>query len=194
MEEEKSEKEKMIAGKPFKAFDLELYKERAAARVMVEDFNRLRSANSPERKALIIKLFGKTSKNFLIESPFTCDYGYQISIGKNFYANTNLTILDAAPVKIGNNVLIGPNVGIYTVNHPIHFKDRNLQLEIAKPIEIGNNVWIGGHIVINSGVTIGDNSIIGSGSVVTKSIPSNVVAAGNPCKVIRKITEEDRLV
>lgn len=189
----KTEKEKMIAGEPFKSNDLELVNQRAEAKELLEEFNNILRTDHQKRKEVLLRLLGKTAKNFLIESPFSCDYGYNISIGKNFYANTNLTILDAGLVSIGNNVLVGPNVGIYTVGHPIHFMDRNKQLEIAKPITIGNNVWIGGHVVINPGVTIGDNSVIGSGSVVTKPIPSNVVAAGNPCNVIRKITEEDRL-
>lgn len=144
------------------------------------------------RNAILQKLFGKTRGNFYVEPPFRCDYGYNIEIGDNFYANYNLVILDCARVKIGDNVFIAPNVGIYTAGHPIHSDLRNEGLEFALPIEIGNSVWIGGNVVINPGIKIGDNTVIGSGSVVTKNIPPNVLAVGNPCKVLRSITEDDK--
>lgn len=188
----KSEKEKMIAGKPYKAFGDELLNERQHAKELVFDFNNLRPSEIEKRNGLLKQLLGKTQQNFFIEPPFRCDYGYNIELGNNFYSNYNLIILDCAKVTFGNNVLIGPNVGIYTAGHPLHFEKRNEEFEHAFPITIGNNVWIGGNVVINPGVIIGDNSVIGSGSIVTKDIPSNVIAVGNPCKILREITEADR--
>lgn len=188
-----SEKEKMLAGKPYKASDKELSAERQWAKQQIFNLNTLPPSETEQQDTILKKLLGKTQNSFTIEPPFRCDYGYNIELGKDFYANYNLTILDCAKVTIGNKVLIGPNVGIYTAGHPMHVVDRNQDYEFASPISIGDNVWIGGHVVINPGVTIGNNSVIGSGSVVTKNIPSNVVAAGNPCKVIRKITDKDKL-
>jgi maltose O-acetyltransferase len=189
----KSEKDKMLAGNPYLANDPELVNERHFAKELVFDFNALRPAKVEERNAILLKLFGKTNGNFYIEPPFRCDYGYNIEIGNNFYANYNLIILDCSKVRIGNNVFIAPNVSIYTAGHPIHSHLRNQELEFALPIEIGDSVWIGGNVVINPGITIGNNSVIGSGSVVTKDIPSNVLVAGNPCRILRSITEEDKL-
>lgn len=187
-----SDKEKMLSGKPFKAFDKELTKDRTLAKELLFHFNELRPTEFAKRNELLKKLIGSIAKSVYIEPPFYCDYGYNIEIGNKFYTNTGLTILDSAKVKIGSNVFIGPNVGIYSVSHPIHYEPRNKYFEIAHPITIGDNVWIGGSVVINPGVTIGDNSVIGSGSVVTKNIPDNVVAAGNPCKVLRQITDADK--
>lgn len=120
-----------------------------------------------------------------------CDYGYNIEIGENFYANTNLVILDAAKVRVGDNVFIAPHVGIYTAGHPLDIGQRNAGLEYARPITIGNNVWIGGHVVLLPGVSIGDNTTIGAGSVVTKNMPANVLAVGNPCRVIRPVSPKE---
>jgi len=186
-----SEKEKMISGMPYKAFDSELFRERQNTKEVLFDFNSLRPNQVEERNQLLQNIFGKTSTSFFIEPPFYCDYGYNIEIGENFYSNYNLIILDCAKVTIGNNVYVGPNVGIFTAGHPIHFAVRNQEFEYAFPVIIGNNVWIGGHVVINPGVTIGNNSVIGAGSVVTKDIPPNVIAVGNPCKVLREITDAD---
>ncbi|GIM27884.1 galactoside O-acetyltransferase [Clostridium polyendosporum] len=187
-----TEKEKMLAGKPYKAFGKELLGERQYAKELVFDFNGLRPTEIEKRNEIIKKLFGKTENEFFIEPPFRCDYGYNISVGENFYANYNCTILDCAKVTIGDNVLFAPNVSLFTAGHPVHPELRNSGVEYAFPITIGNNVWIGGGVIINAGVTIGDNTVIGSGSVVTKDIPSNVIAAGNPCKIIRAITDEDK--
>lgn len=129
--------------------------------------------------------------NATVLSPFHCDYGYNIEIGDNFFSNVNLVILDGAKVKIGNNVFIAPNVGIYTAGHPLDVEQRNSGLEYAYPITIGNNVWIGAGVSILPGVTIGDNTVVGAGSVVNRSLPSGVLAVGNPCRVIRKITEQE---
>lgn len=188
----KSEKEKMISGKPYKAFGDELLAERQYAKEMIFDFNSLRPNQIDERNEILKRLLGKTKDKYFIEPPFRCDFGYNIEIGENFYSNYNLIILDCAPVKIGDNVLIGPNVSIYTAGHPLHYEIRNQEYEYAFPIIIGDNVWIGGNVVINPGVSIGENSVIGSGSVVTKDIPNNVIAIGNPCKVLRVITDDDK--
>jgi acetyltransferase-like isoleucine patch superfamily enzyme len=186
-----TEKEKSHAGKLYKAFGKELFEERQHAKELVFLFNALHPSKIPERNEIIRKLFCTTGEKFFIEPPFRCDYGYNISIGNNFYSNYNLIILDCAKTTIGDNVLIGPNVGIYTAGHPVNHELRNQEYEFALPITIGNNVWIGGNVVINPGVIIGDNSVIGSGSVVTKDIPMNVVAAGNPCKILREITDDN---
>ena len=188
-----TEKEKMLLGKPYKAFGKELLTERQYAKELIFDFNALRPSEVEKRNSIIKELFGQTVEPFFIEPPFRCDYGYNISIGANFYANYNLTILDCGKVTIGANVFIAPNVSLFTAGHPIHFEPRNQEFEYAIPILIGNNVWIGGNVVINPGVTIGDNSVIGAGSVVTKNIPNNVIAFGNPCKVVRNITEDDKV-
>ena len=145
-----------------------------------------------ERESIIRRLFGKTGKSFLIEQPFYCDYGYNIEIGENFYSNVNCVILDGAKVTFGDNVFVAPNCGFYTAGHALDAEQRIQGLEYAYPITIGNNVWIGAQVCVLPGVTIGDNTIIGAGSVVTKSIPANVLAVGNPCRVLRTITEADR--
>lgn len=188
-----SEKNKMISGKPYQAFGSELLKERQYAKEIVFQYNSLQPTEIKKRNQLLKSFLGKTEETFFIEPPFRCDYGYNIEIGENFYSNYNLIILDCAKVSIGNNVLIGPNVAIYTAGHPLHFETRNKELEFALPISIGNNVWIGGNVVINPGITIGNNAVIGSGSVLTNNIPANVIAAGNPCKVIREINEDDKV-
>ena len=192
---DKREKEKMIDGELYIAFGdkgQEIFEERQHAKEALYDYNNLRPNKVEERDEILRKLLGSTGDKFFIEPPFRCDYGYNIHWGENSYANYNLTILDCAPVKIGENVLIGPNVNIFTAGHPINVQIRTSGLEFAIPINIGNNVWIGGGVTINPGVSIGDNSVIASGSVVTKDIPENVVAGGNPCRVIRKISEEDK--
>ena len=150
-------------------------------------YNNINPLNLEERKEFIKRILGKTKENVLIESNFFCDYGYNISVGENFYANHNLVILDGAKVEFGDNVFIGPNCGFYTAGHPIDIKSRNEGIEYAKPIKVGNNVWFGGNVSVMPGVTIGDNSIIGAGSVVTKDVPSNCVVAGNPAKIIKSI-------
>lgn len=187
-----SEKDKMLSGELYKSFDAELLAERQRAKEIVFRYNSLQPSMIEERNELLKSLFGSVKGNFFIEPPFRCDYGCNIEIGENFYANYNLVILDCAKVTIGDNVLIGPNVGFYTAGHPLHFELRNEEWEFACPITIEDNVWIGGNVVLNPGVTVGRNSVVGSGSVVTKDIPANVVAAGNPCRVIREITDADK--
>ncbi|PRD47047.1 sugar O-acetyltransferase [Sphingobacterium haloxyli] len=190
---EKTEKEKMIAGEFYQATAKELMAERQYAKEQLFQYNSLEPSKIKARNQILKKLFGKTTSRFFIEPPFRCDYGYNIFLGDNFYANYNLIILDCAAVIIGDNVMIGPNVSLFTAGHPVHPEPRIAGWEFAKPITIGDNVWIGGHAVINPGVTIGKNTVIGSGSVVTKGIPDNVVAAGNPCRVIREITDTDKM-
>ncbi|MFE4711911.1 sugar O-acetyltransferase [Paenibacillus sp. NPDC056722] len=169
-----------------------LIRERTYAKDLCHDYNQLRPSSINERKAVIKQLVGKAGKNFHIEQPFWCDYGYNIELGENFYANHNCVILDCAKVTFGDNVFIAPNCGFYTAGHPLDVEQRNQGLEYAYPITVGNNVWFGGNVVVLPGVTIGDNSVIGAGSVINRDIPSGVIAAGNPCKVIRAITEEDK--
>jgi len=188
-----TEKEKSLNGKLYKAADNELFTERQSAKELIFRFNSLPPSEVDTRNEIIRRLFCKTGEKFIIEPPFQCDYGSNISIGNNFYSNFNLIILDCAAISIGDNVLIGPNVGIYAASHPVHHELRSLDYEFAFPVQIGNNVWIGGGVVINPGIAIGDYSVIGSGSVVTKDIPSNVVAAGNPCRVLREITDKDKI-
>lgn len=136
-------------------------------------------------------ILGGMGNNITILPPFRCDYGTNIKIGDNFFANYNLTVLDVAEVTFGNNVFIAPNVSVYTAGHPVHYMARNSMYEYGIPIAVGDNVWIGGNVVICPGVKIGSGSVIGAGSVVLKDVPPNVIAAGNPCRVIRKITDED---
>ena len=183
-----TEKEKMLLGEIYNAnYDKELLDERIRAKDLCYEYNNLKPSNLKEREEVLKKILGKTKETFLIEQPFMCDYGYNIEIGENFYSNHNLVILDANKVKFGDNVFIAPNCSFYTAGHPLDAETRNQGLEYAKPIEVGNNVWIGGNVVVLPGVKIGDNSVIGAGSIVTKDIPSNVVAVGNPCKVIKEI-------
>lgn len=188
-----TEKEKAEKGMLYNANnDKELQKLMLETRIKLHEYNSISPAETEKRENAIRQILGKCGKSPVIISPFYCDYGTNIEIGDNFFSNTNLVVLDGAKVKIGDNVFIAPNVGIYTAGHPLDVERRNEGLEYAYPITIGNNVWIGGGVSILPGVTIGDNSVIGAGSVVNRSIPANSLAAGNPCKVIREITEEDK--
>ena len=182
------EKEKMLAGELYDAnYNEDLMKERLIAKDKCFEYNNIKPSKIEERTEIMKQILGKTGNQFLIEQPFICDYGYNIEIGENFYANHNLVILDENKVKFGDNVFIAPNCSFYTAGHPLDYETRNKGLEYAKPIEVGNNVWIGGNVVVLPGVTIGDNVVIGAGSIVTKDIPSNSVAVGNPCKVIKEL-------
>ena len=169
-----------------------LSKERLECKRKIYELNNLHPDQYEKIPGLLKKLFGKTGESVFIEPPFHCDYGYNIEVGENFFANYNCTILDVAKVKVGKNVLLGPNVSFYTAGHPLHPEARNSGYEYGISITIGDNVWIGGNAVIMAGVTIGSNVVIGGGSVVTRDISDGVAAAGNPCRIIRKITDEDR--
>lgn len=183
-----NEKRKMLNGEFYHAgLDFKLFSERQHCKNLCNRFNNTSPLFMRMRNILLKKIIGKIGKSFLIEQPFMCDYGYNIEIGENFCSNHNLLILDSAKVKIGDNVLIGPNCSFYTSTHPINYKEREYGTELAKPITIDNNVWLGGNVVVLAGVTIGENSVIGAGSVVSKNIPPNTVAVGNPCEVIKTI-------
>lgn len=172
--------------------DDSVFEEQKIARRLTQELNTADRADFDSIKRIINKLFGKTGEGSFVNPPFYCDYGTHIEVGKNFFANYNCTMLDVGMIRIGNNVQIAPNVAIYTAGHPVHPATRNTLYEYGIDVTIGNNVWIGGNVVICPGVTIGDNAVIGAGAVVTKDIPAWSIAAGNPCRVIRKITEADR--
>lgn len=185
-----TEKEKMLKGLLYNPMDKELTLGRLNTRKLLRKIAEIPEDKERQRKHFFKELLGSTEQKFYIENPFICDYGFNIYWGDNSYANFGCIILDAAQVTIGANVMLGPSVKLFTATHPIEFMERNSGLEFAKPITIGDNVWIGGGAIVNPGVTIGKNTVIGSGSVVTKDIPENMVAAGNPCKIIRKINNE----
>ncbi len=187
-----NQKERMLAGLPYKAWLDGLEEERLECKKKVFEFNNLTPGEWERFTQLLKDILGKTGENVYIEPPFHCDYGWNIEVGENFYANYNLIILDVGKVTIGKNAVLAPNVAIYTAGHPLHPDSRNSGYEYGIPVTIGDNVWIGGSTVIMPGVTIGSNVVIGGGSVVTRDIPDWSVAVGNPCKVIREITEEDR--
>ncbi len=182
-----TEKDKMLSGKLYDASDPVLVKERLEARDLVYKFNQSLPSKGAYRVELLKELFGKTGENIEIEPSFNCDYGYNIKVGENFFANFNCVILDVMEVNIGNDVMFGPAVQIYTATHPLDPTERSKMLESAKPISIGNEVWIGGGAIILPGVSIGNGVTIGAGSIVTKDIPDRVFAAGNPCKVIKEL-------
>lgn len=186
-----TEKEKCAAGLLYNAnYDHELIQERIACKDLCQEYNGLKNSDTENRYRLLKQIIGTIKENICIEPNFWCDYGYNIKVGENFYANHNLVILDCATVAFGDNVFIGPNCSFYTAGHPLDVKQRNEGLEYAHSIHVGDNVWMGGNVVVLPGVSIGNNSVIGAGSVVTKDIPDNVVAVGNPCKVVKIITEE----
>ncbi len=178
---------RMLSGQVYQASHPGLLDRLSATRDKLRIYNDLAPGDMAGQKAVLGPMLGSHGKNFHINQPFRCDYGCNIHIGENFFANFNLTILDEATVTIGDNAFIGPNVSIYTPCHPLDPTDRNANLQWAKPVTIGDNVWIGGDVTILPGTKIGDNVVIGAGSVVTKEIPSNVVAAGNPARIIKKI-------
>ena len=184
-----TEKEKMLSGQLYSAADLQLLEELEATHNIIHRYNALLPKDTDARLAVLKNLLGSIGDdNININQPFYCDYGKNISVGKRFFANFNFTVLDEAPVTIGNDCFIGPNVSIYTACHSTDPVERNSRREWAEPVTIGDNVWIGGCVVILPGVKIGNNVTIGAGSVVVEDIPDNVIAVGNPCRVIRKIS------
>jgi len=180
-----TEREKMLAGDWYNAQDEELQILRRKARLIMQALNASRDNATDERNSLLQQLLPHAGDGLWIEPPFYCDYGEHIVLGNNVFFNFNCVVLDVAQVTIGNNVLFGPNVQLYTATHPLDVRQRRSGLEAGHPITIGNDCWIGGSVIINPGITIGERSVIGAGSVLTKNIPANVFAAGNPCKVIR---------
>ena len=185
-----TEKEKMLSGAMYNAADKELVKERKLCRILLHEINALDETAKKERDQLVRKLLKNAGKGLWIEPPFYCDYGYNIITGKNVFFNFNCCILDVMPVSIGNDVLFGPNVQIYTASHPMEAKQRKSWLEYAKPISIGNDVWVGGGAIICPGVNIGNGAVIGAGAVVTRSVPDNVFVGGNPARIIREIDND----
>lgn len=190
-----TEKEKMIAGKVYNCLDEELSTALRKAKQLCHKYNDIFFEDETAAKKIIDELLqAEHNDGYCVFTPsFWCDYGFNVKVGKNFYSNHNLVILDCAEVRFGDNVFIGPNCGFYTAIHPIDAEQRKMEIEWAKPIKVGNDVWFGGGVTVLPGVTIGNNVVIGAGSVVVKDIPSGVVAVGNPCKPIRKITEADKL-
>lgn len=188
-----TEREKMAQGLLYDAnYDEELIEMRVQCKDLCFAYNQLKPSLAAEQEAIIRRLLGKTGERFCITAPFWCDYGCNIEIGENFYTNHNCVILDGAKVTFGDNVFIAPNCTFSTAGHPLDVEQRNQGLEYAYPIRVGDNVWIGASVTVLPGVTIGSNTVIGAGSVVNRDIPDGVVAVGNPCRVLRKITQADK--
>ncbi len=187
-----TEKEKMIKGDMYRSADPELVADRMEARKWTRIYNQTVETDIKEREEILKKLLGSTGEHLYIEPNFICDYGYNIFVGENFYANFDCLILDTCPVEIGDNCMLAPGVHIYTATHPLTPDERNSGLEYGKPVKIGHNVWLGGRSVINPGVTIGDNVVVASGAVVTKDVPDNVVVGGNPARIIKSIDEQSK--
>lgn len=185
----KTEKQKMLDGELYNALDKQLSEERTTARLLIKRLNETGEDEAELRAEILQQLLPNSLAGLWIQPPFYCDYGYNMEIGEKVFFNFNCVVLDVTSVKIGDRTLFGPNVQIYTATHPVNFKERASGLEFAKPISIGEDVWVGGSAIICPGVTIGDRTVIGAGSVITRDIPSDVFAAGNPCRVIRKLTE-----
>lgn len=173
-------------------YDSDLIDRRKKCADLCYEFNLCKPSDIDKQQIILHELFGQIKGNIVITAPFYCDYGINISVGENFYTNHNVIILDGAKVSFGDNVFVAPDCVFSTAGHPLDTEQRNQGLEIALPITVGNNVWVGAHVSVLPGVTIGNDVVIGAGSVVNRDIPDGVVAAGNPCRVIRKITEEDK--
>lgn len=180
----------MLAGDMYDPTDPQLTAERRRARDLCKSLNESHDDEQDLRDRIIRDLFGKSGDDIWIEPPFYCDYGFNITLGDKVFFNFNCVILDPAPVIIGNNVLFGPAVQIYAATHPLNASERSTWLEFARPVDIGSDVWVGGGAIVCPGVRIGDRSVIGAGSVVTRDIPADVVAAGNPCRIIRHLEED----
>ncbi len=185
----RSEKEKMLAGELYDPRDRQLAEERSKARQLLKKLNDTGEDQTKERERILRELLPDSGEELWLQPPFYCDYGTNIRIGDCVFFNFNCTLLDIAPITIGNRTLFGPNVQIYSASHPLSHKIRASGLECGKPVRIGEDVWVGGNVVICPGITIGDRSVIGAGSVVTKNIPCDVVAVGNPCRVIRQLQD-----
>lgn len=182
-----TEKEKMLAGELYKPEDNQLVTERLESRQLTRLYNQTEEIESKKREEILRELLGTYGNNTMIEPNFRCDYGYNIHVGSDFYANFDCVFLDVCEIRIGDNCMLAPGVHLYTATHPLPAKERNSGVEYGKPITIGDNVWIGGRAVINPGVTIGDNAVIASGAIVTKDVPADVVVGGNPAEIIKHI-------
>lgn len=181
---------KMMSGELYAASDnTELLERLQLTSELCHDYNQLRPSQVEERQALLRRILGATGQRFKVMQPFFCDYGFNITIGEDFFANTGLVILDEATVTFGDHVFLGPNCGFYTAGHPLDVERRNAGLQYSLPIVVGDNVWMGGNVCVMPGVTIGSNTVIAAGSVVAHDIPAGVLAAGNPCRVIRVIDQ-----
>jgi maltose O-acetyltransferase len=191
MKSMKSEKQKMLEGELYEPWDEELMKERERARYLVRQFNSTNETEYEKRVEIIERMFGSTGEKAYMEPNFRCDYGYNIHVGDNFFANFDCVILDVCEVSFGDNCMLAPGVHIYTAAHPVNPYERIKGPEFGKSVTIGDNAWIGGGAIINPGVTIGDNVVVASGAVVTKDVPSNVVVGGNPARVIKEIDLND---
>ena len=187
----RTERDKMLAGELYDALDPDLVRERDRARDLCQTLNATRESDREIRRRILLQLFGKGGDTVWMQPPFYCDYGSHIELGERVFFNFNCVLLDVCPIKIGDFTLFGPSVQILTPVHPLEAGLRRKQ-EYGKPIEIGSDVWVGGGALILPGVRIGSKTVIGAGSVVTRDLPEGVFAAGNPCRVIREITEEDR--
>lgn len=183
----RTEKEKMLSGELYDALDAELSADRLKTRLLIKELNDSREDDTAGRQRILSELLPHAGAGLWLQPPFYCDYGYNIKTGEKVFFNFNCVVLDVMEVNIGSRTLFGPNVQVYTATHPLDAKERASGLEYAKPITIGEDVWIGGSAVICPGVAIGDRAVIGAGSVVTKDVPADVFAAGNPCKVIRRL-------
>lgn len=183
----KSEKEKMLAGETYFAGDAQLIEDRIIARQLLHTYNNSTPGEVHFRLDILKRLFGKIGENITVEPSFKCDYGYNIYVGENFYANFDCVMLDVCRIEIGDNCLLAPGVHIYTAAHPLDSKMRSSGIEYGKSVRIGHNVWIGGGVIINPGVTIGDNVVVASGSVVVKDVPDNVLVGGNPARIIKNL-------
>lgn len=181
----RTEKEKMICGEMYDASDVELVKARNQAQEKLKTFHQTQEPR--KRNSILKQLFGTTGKKVHVNNGLIVDYGFNIHVGENFYANFNCTLLDICPIRIGNNCMLAPNVQLYTATHPLNPTERNTSIEYGKPITFGDNVWIGGGAIIIPGVSLGNNVVVGAGAVVTKSFPDNVILGGNPAKVIKTL-------
>lgn len=189
----KTEKEKMVAGEMYDPMDKELVADRIQTRLLLKSLNDCKETDTSEKRRVVKKLFPLAAPHLWLQTPFYCDYGYNIKTGERVFFNFNCIVLDVAPVTIGARSMFGPGVQLYTATHPLNYAERSAGKEYAKPIIIGEDVWIGGGAIVCPGVTIGARTVVGAGSVVTKDLPSDVFAAGNPCRVIRSLQNENDL-
>lgn len=182
-----NEKEKMLAGEPYDPFDPELVADRERANELTRRYNRTTDEESETRERLLGELFGSVDESASVEPPFRCDYGYNVHVGENLFANFECVVLDVRRVEIGRDCMVGPGVHIYTATHPLNAEERTSGVEYGEPVTIGDSVWIGGRAVINPGVRVGDGAVIASGAVVTEDVPAGVLVGGNPTEVVREL-------